>query len=324
LRGELLTEQSLTEQSLTEQSLWMRARALAAERVPLPGAGCTMERFTQLRDVAREDVALAKIVEAHWDAVAILAEAGRAALPGQLYAVWASEVPGQGLQLGDGERAKTLSGVKPFATGGGLVDRALVTTGEPEFLLLDVDLVANRAAVRYDAAQWATEAFRATRTGKVSFNQARLETEAIGPSRWYVERVGLWHGACGVAACWVGAAQGLVDWAAQSRRGDPHTMAHLGAMQAAVWGMQAQLAQAASEIDAAPQDLLKARERALRLRHLVESACAEVLRRFGRAYGPYPLAMEPATARRYAETELFLRQSHAERDLEALGRMTLL
>ena len=61
-------------------------------------------------------------------------------------------------------------------------------------------------------------------------------------------------------------------------------------------------------------------QRALTVRHLVEQACTEVLRRLARAYGPHPLAMDEDVSRRYQELDLYLRQSHAERDLEALGK----
>jgi hypothetical protein len=43
--------------------------------------------------------------------------------------------------------------------------------------------------------------------------------------------------------------------------------------------------------------------------------------RLGRAYGPHPLAFDPDISRRYAEVELYIRQSHAERDLESLGTL---
>ena len=46
-----------------------------------------------------------------------------------------------------------------------------------------------------------------------------------------------------------------------------------------------------------------------------------VLRSFARAYGPYPLAMNKDVSQHYQELGLYLRQSHAERDLEALGRL---
>jgi hypothetical protein len=53
----------------------------------------------------------------------------------------------------------------------------------------------------------------------------------------------------------------------------------------------------------------------------VESTCADILTRLGRAFGPHPLAFDPDISRRYAEVELYIRQCHAERDLESLGAL---
>jgi hypothetical protein len=80
--------------------------------------------------------------------------------------------------------------------------------------------------------------------------------------------------------------------------------------------MAACLDAAGREIDAGEGDGIV---RALTVRHLVEQACTDVLRRLPRAYGPFPLAMDAEFLRRYEELDLYLRQSHAERDLEALG-----
>ena len=60
--------------------------------------------------------------------------------------------------------------------------------------------------------------------------------------------------------------------------------------------------------------------RALSLRHTVERLCTDVLDRFGRAFGPRPYVGDAAIAQRVADIHLYLRQDHAERDLEALGR----
>jgi hypothetical protein len=175
------------------------------------------------------------------------------------------------------------------------------------------------AEVTTDASGWVTGAFQMTQTATVTFVSARVAAVVGGP-RWYVERAGFWNGACGPAACWAGGALGLVDAALRSKRDDAHTLAHLGAMQANAWAMQSWLATAGAGIDAAPGDAGAAQVRALTVRHLVEQACTDTLRRFARAYGPQPLAMNAEVSRRYQELDLYLRQSHAERDLEALGR----
>jgi hypothetical protein len=60
--------------------------------------------------------------------------------------------------------------------------------------------------------------------------------------------------------------------------------------------------------------------RALTVRHLVEQACTDLLRLLSRAYGPHPLAMDEEVALRYQELDLYLRQLHAERDLESLDK----
>ena len=72
-----------------------RLRSLVAEELPLPGAGSTPLRHQRLMEIGREDLALVRLAEAHWDAVAILAEAGRSPEENLLYGVWASERQGE-------------------------------------------------------------------------------------------------------------------------------------------------------------------------------------------------------------------------------------
>jgi predicted permease len=64
-----------------------------------------------LCELGREDLALARLVEAHTDAVAILAEASRAPVPGCLYGVWAAEAAGQPILINN--VAFTVIGVTP-------------------------------------------------------------------------------------------------------------------------------------------------------------------------------------------------------------------
>ena len=52
-----------------------------------------------LFEIGREDLLIARLAEARWDAVAILSESGNAPKAGCLYGVWASERPGQALGL---------------------------------------------------------------------------------------------------------------------------------------------------------------------------------------------------------------------------------
>lgn len=307
---------------MTADELKSRLTDIVKQKLPLPGGGRTAERHHLLAETAREDLSLAKLAEAHWDAVGILAEAGRIAESNMLYAVWASEIPGHVIRLERTADSFQISGRKPFCSGLGIVDRALLTVGLPDQRLVEVDMRNNSSQISLDLDVWKTDAFRNTKTGAITFHELRLSPNSlIGESAWYLERPGFWHGACGPAACWAGGVAGLLDFALVSKRDDPHTLAHLGAIQASVWGMYAILAQAGDEIDEAPLDSKAAQIRALQVRHLVDEMGTTILQRFARAYGPYPLSMNEETSRRYQEASLYMRQSHGERDLECLGHL---
>ena len=192
-------------------------------------------------------------------------------------------------------------------------------TGAP--VLLDIDLRQNAGRVAFDVSAWRSRAFAETRTAAGKFEGVCVATEdVVREPGWYLKRQGFWDGACGPAACWAGGAAGLLDYALTQARDDAHTMAHLGAVHAEVWGMTACLDGAGREIDRRDGDVERARRRALTVRHLLERGASEILRRLPRAYGPMPLATDEEFLRRYEELDLYVRQSHAERDLEQLGR----
>jgi hypothetical protein len=83
--------------------------------------------------------------------------------------------------------------------------------------------------------------------------------------------------------------------------------------------MSALLEASGREIDADPRDARQqARVRALKLRHLIERWCSELLDRFGRATGPQLLAHDARCARQHMALTLYIRQCHAERDLATI------
>ena len=103
------------------------------------------------------------------------------------------------------------------------------------------------------------------------------------------------------------------------RRDDPHAAAHLGAIDAALSPVRALLAETAAWIDANPG--VPPRRHALRARAAAEEAAGAVLSHAGRALGAGPLCRDVSIARRFADLPVFVRQSHAERDLAQLGRV---
>jgi hypothetical protein len=282
--------------------------------IPFPGSGCTAVRHRKLREWACADLSLARLAEAHVDATAILHEAGLVPQEG-LYGVWAAETPGCTVRM----EQMGLSGTKMFCSGAGIIDYALVTV---EGCLVEADLRTGPESFEVDETNWKVAAFADTQTATVRFFNTPV-ARIIGEDNWYLNRTGFWHGACGPAACWAGGAAGLVNYALQHARNDPHMLAHLGAMSADTWAMEAYLDTAGNQIDECPGSYEKAQVRALTLRHLIEQAASDILCRTGRAFGPRPLAFDSAISKRYQEVELYIRQSHAERDLESLGRQLL-
>ena len=78
----------------------------------------------------------------------------------------------------------------------------------------------------------------------------------------------------------------------------------------------------ATQIDADPFDRTDtARLLARRARAVIEHAVEEVVTRTGRAMGPEPLCHDNLHAQRVADLVIYVRQSHAERDLADLGRL---
>ena len=289
-----------------------------------PGRGSTWARFRALRSWGRADLSLGRLAEAHTDAVAILDEAGCPTTRGVVYGVWASERPGTAVTLHEADGRPELCGTKDFCSGIDLCDRALVTAHRPDDpdrpVLVEVDLRAAQrtGTIETSTARWRSPALAATHTGSVTFDRAAV-AQVVGEPGWYLDRPGFWHGAIGPAAVWAGGALGLIDHALEHARHDPHVDAHLGALRAIGWEVRVLLDAAGDQIDAEPDDESgEARSRALTVRHLIERSATEVLDRFGRAMGPGPLAFDPAVAERHAGLALYIRQSHAERDLEDL------
>jgi hypothetical protein len=304
--------------------------ALALERsagLPLPGAGHTRQRFARLYAAAAEAPSLGRLVEAHTDAVAILAEAGAPApAPDELFGVWAARGSepsrlvldaGRDGPHGDGWR---LRATVPWCSGAGLADRALVAADHADRAALVV-ISMRDAGVTLRPADWMSTAFADTDTRTVELDVRVAADAIVGLDDWYVTRPGFWHGAVGVAACWAGCASGLVERLRPRWKRDPHAAAHLGAIDALLWQSHAVLDAAADEIDASPTDVAAAHVRALRVRHSIDVAVAEITDRLQRALGPTPMAMTPEIHRIIAECDLYRRQCHAERDLEALGRL---
>ncbi|KQP23501.1 acyl-CoA dehydrogenase family protein [Pseudorhodoferax sp. Leaf267] len=290
--------------------------------IPLPGSGRTLQRWQALADVAQRDLSLIKLFEGHTDALAIQAELGVHAAQG-IWGTWCAEPPDARLQCSapDAQGRIRLDGRKAWCSGAQHVSHAIVSgwnpAGEPCLAAVAMD----QPGVRVTGEGWNAVGMAGTASVDVWFDGA--QALAVGAPHAYVQRPGFWHGGAGIAACWWGGAVGIgrVVLAQAARRHaspDPHQSAHLGQIDIALRSSAALLREAAAWIDAHPQ--ANAQALALRVRLAVERDAGQVLWHAGRAVGAGPLCKNAGFARAMADLPVFMRQSHAEKDLAALGQ----
>lgn len=295
----------------------LRELAETASDLPLPASGATAVRWERLFDVAERDtLSVARLFEAHLDALAILHEAGRSPEPGALYGVWASVSPnGPDLSL-DGSR---LLGTKSFCSGLGIVDRALIDVGPAgSRVLLDVDVDLRSPSVADAGMHWNTDGMVETRTGAICFD-GHTDHEVVGKDGWYLNRPGFWHGACGPAACWAGGAAALLQ--GPDPRSDVFRQASIGRIAGLRWGWRAMLRVAGDEIDADPTNIAAAERRARSLRLTVHDTVADSVADVVRSFGPRPLVTSHAYAQRLRDLEVYLLQHHGRREYVRLDQM---
>ncbi|WP_336048425.1 acyl-CoA dehydrogenase family protein [Streptomyces sp. CA2R101] len=289
---------------------------------PLPGSGRTSQRFASLRAVAQSDLCLARLVEGHVDATAILAELqGPTPGPTDRWGVWAAEPPGEGVIAKRTDAGWRLEGVKQYCSGAHSCTHALITaTAEDGRRLFAIR--TGGPGCRPVKGTWQAIGMAGSDTPDVRITD--LPAVPVGGVEAYVRRPGFQHGGVGVAACWYGGALAVAEPLRSAAHGnpDPHTDAHLGAVDVELHAAGALLDRAAAEIDEDPHDhSATARRRSLRVRAFIEEVCSAVLSHVGRATGAGPLCHDLRHARNVADLGVYLRQHHAEHNLAELGRL---
>lgn len=289
------------------------------DRLPLPGSGSTLERFQRLADVGGHDLGLCKLYEGHTDALAIIEQLAGAPTPGSTWGMWAAEPPQARVQVRPAGHMVELNGRKAWCSGAAVLSHALLTAWDADDQQQLVAVALDQPGVTITDQGWQAVGMGATGSVEVLFDGA--EAQAIGNPGDYLQRPGFWQGGIGIAACWYGAARQIAERLRQpcAQRQEPHALAHLGAVDSALQAAADVLRFSALQIDAHPQadtQLLARRARAV-----VEQSVEQVIREVGRALGAGPYCKDRHFARLIADLPVFLRQSHAERDLAALGQM---
>lgn len=280
-----------------------------------------------LMALGRADIPLSRLTEGHVDALRILAEAGVGPDPDALYGVWASRSGGTGLTArrvghdGEGDDgddgAWHLSGRLLFASGAGILDRALVTAWPDGDTHVALDTAV--AGWPFDTGGWHTRAMEHSRSHRVDLDQ-EVDARQVGPDDFYLDRWGFFPGGVGVAAVWTGGAARVLDLldAATGPGERP-------AAKALRWGrartdlcaavaLVRQAGRALADRPAQPRDL------ATVCRAGVGAAVRRLLAQVRLIAGPAALAFDEDLSRAVDDLAMYVAQQSADGDAAHLGR----
>ncbi|MEO7886996.1 MAG: acyl-CoA dehydrogenase [Polaromonas sp.] len=298
------------------------------DRLPMPGKGSTLERWSALAAVGQFDLSLTKLYEGHTDALAIIEEIGQEGIEvaDGSWCVWAAEAPGgRALIRSSTDGSVVLSGSKHWCSGAVTADHGLLTAWEEDGSgphLVAVELAQPGIAINAD--KWKAVGMASSMSVNVAFDGAR--GRRVGSLGEYLTRPGFWHGGAGIAACWYGGAVGVGGALRKmllTSSGDTwgYKMAAMGRVQLAIEETAAVLRQSARWVDDHPS--LDASRIALTARLSAERCSKTVIDEVGKAMGATPFCLDEKFAKAVADLPVFIRQSHADRDFAALGERSL-
>ena len=273
------------------------------------------------------DIPLGRLVEGHVDALRILDQAGAEPHAGARYGVWASRSAGTGIAARVEGATLRLNGTIRFASGAGVIDRALVPVwSDPETHLL-VDLAVDDLPV--DRSHWTTAAMRVSQSHTVTVADLVVDaTDVVGEPSFYLGRPGFLPGGVGVAAVWAGGLTRVLDVTvamldgrrvteaqdARLGRARLHLIAALTAVRAAGSRLD-ELWPARAESSTAPLITEVVTESRALVAHAVTAALAE-LRILA---GPAGLAFDPDLGHALDDLGLYAAQLNVDAEATRLG-----
>jgi alkylation response protein AidB-like acyl-CoA dehydrogenase len=309
---------------------------LPAQRAALSGlvgepdwaARSWSELVEDLLALGRTDIPLSRLAEGHIDAHRILAQAGVRPVRGALYGVWASRSQQTGIRATQAEAGGRLrlDGTLRFASGAGLLERALVPAWLDGGTHLLLDLPVDELPV--DAGVWRTSAMAASRSYELRLVDVGVDGQAqVGPPDFYLNRPGFFPGGVGVAACWAGGGARLLDLL-QDRITEPSPaqQVRLGRLRTDLAAALAVVRSGAALLDRSltlegPSFPVADTGQALATE--VRAAVADAIRRMvghaRLAAGPAGMAMDEGLSHAVLDLELYALQQNSDADALLLG-----
>lgn len=261
--------------------------------------------------LGRTDIPLSRLTEGHVDALRILNQAGAAPCPDSVYGVWASRSGGTGLTARHDGDAWHLSGKLVFASGAGVLDRALVTAwpDDDTHVLLD----AHVEDWPFDSTDWRSRAMEYSRTHRVDLD-GRVDARRIGPDSFYLDRWGFFPGGVGVAAVWAGGAARVLDLVGEATT--PPKLLRLGRARTELATALALVRQTGLDLETCPED---PRLLSTLCRAGVAAAVRRILDDVRAIAGPAGLAFDEPLTRAVDDLAMYVSQQNADGDATYLG-----
>ncbi len=240
-------------QAIADLVPWIQARAEAADRdasfpaeeiaalagvgglsppLPIAGLGTADDLAALLILVGQANLSVGRIMEAHINALHLIARYGTWRVDGRLYGLWVTDPPGDGLRMRQSGGRILLSGGKQFCSGAGHVGGAVVTAADEDgnTRMLVVPLGIGEVAHPLPSP---LAGMRAAVTGAVDFSGCWVGTDALlGEPGDYLREPDFSAGAWRGSAVALGGLISLIDHAVgalrQSGRLDsPHVEARV-------------------------------------------------------------------------------------------------
>lgn len=302
----------------TADAMWFLARQHRWQDLTWP------ELVESLIAIGRTDIPLSRLVEGHVDALRILREAGVPPVTDSLYAVWASRSHATGIEARPTADGWTLSGTLRFASGAGVVDRALIPVwlSSDHHVLLDLDV----RGWPVDESAWQTTAMSVSRSHTMVLADRPAPTSAkVGEPNFYLSRPGFFPGGVGVASAWAGGAARLADLLARFSAGaspSSRRSMRLGHIRTELAITHAVLTTAARTLAARPpgregQDGL--RVVATETRTAVAAAVRRLIGQTRTLAGPAGIAYATDLTHAVDDLDLYVGQQNVDADSEYLG-----
>jgi alkylation response protein AidB-like acyl-CoA dehydrogenase len=286
----------------TELAVLQQAGILA---IPLPNEAPHRARTRadllaeSLAQLGRGNLSVGRLVEAHINARHLIARFGTPAQrsqamtdvrAGELFALWVTDPPDNGLRMVRRGDRLLLNGGKTFCSGAGFATRALLTARDEagDSLMLVVTL---NAGERLCPLETPLQGMRGAVTGAVEFSKCSVATDSVlgAPGDYLKEpdfSAGAWRG----SAVALGGLRSLLDLAVETlrtrgRADDPHQKARLGKAMIACETSRLWVRQAARVAENPHTDAATAVAYTGLARIAVESACLDAMRLVQRSLG---------------------------------------